>query len=171
MWFWRGGGGDRMIFGGNTQYIRFIAHSAPVWFLAVAAEFPAWRHHSKCYTSLKAWLVSQSSVVGIRTFCQTIAKWCKLKCWEWVSEPFPVCVAIGTVFNFDCYGLFTLPGTDSDPDPGTDIHHKNGYSNDQGSRSRLNSESESVQWEQCSVQYNVTVRFGVRIRVRIRQCK
>ena len=59
-----------------------------------------------------------------------------------------VCVAIGTVFNFDCYGLFTLPGTDSDPDPGADIHPKNGYSNDQGSRSRLNSESESVQWKQ-----------------------
>ena len=77
-------------FRGSTQYIRFIAHSVPVWFLAVAAEFPAWRHRSECFTSLKAWLVSQSSVVGIRTFCQTIAKWCKRKCWEWLSEPFPV---------------------------------------------------------------------------------
>ena len=49
-------------------------------------------------------------------------------------------------------GLFTLPDTDtdtnSDPDPGTDIRPENGYSNNQGSGSRLESESRSVQWEQ-----------------------
>ena len=37
-------------------------------------------------------------------------------------------------------GLITLPDRYLDPDLGTDIHPKNGYSNDLG--------SESVQWEQ-----------------------
>ena len=41
------------------------------------------------------------------------------------------------------HGLFTLPDTDSDLNPGTDIHPKNGYSHDGGSESgsaRANSE-------------------------------
>ena len=42
------------------------------------------------------------------------------------------------------YGLFTLPGTESDHDPGIDIRPKNGYSNDWGSGSELESESKSV---------------------------
>ena len=42
------------------------------------------------------------------------------------------------------YDLFTLPDTDLDPEPGLDICPKIGYSYDQGSGSRLESESESV---------------------------
>ena len=38
-------------------------------------------------------------------------------------------------------GLFTLPDTDSDPDPGMDICPKNGYSSDW--RTECESESES----------------------------
>ena len=46
------------------------------------------------------------------------------------------------------YGLFTLPNADSDPDLGTDIDRKNGYSKDRGSGSGLGSESKFVQWKQ-----------------------
>ena len=44
------------------------------------------------------------------------------------------------------YGFFTLPDTDLDPDPATDMHPNNGYNNDWGSGSELESEPESVQW-------------------------
>ena len=37
--------------------------------------------------------------------------------------------------EYACYGLFTLPDTDSDPNPGTDICPKNTYSSDWGSES------------------------------------
>ena len=37
----------------------------------------------------------------------------------------------------DTNGLFTLPDTDSDPNPGMDICPKDGYSNDKGSESEL----------------------------------
>ena len=40
-------------------------------------------------------------------------------------------------------GLLPLPHRDSDPDPGTDIHPRNGYSNNLVSGSGLESESES----------------------------
>ena len=45
------------------------------------------------------------------------------------------------------YGLITLPDTDSDPDPGSDMHPRNGNSNDWGSAFILESESPPVQWE------------------------
>ena len=45
------------------------------------------------------------------------------------------------------YGLFTLPYTELDHHPGTDIRSKNGYSNDWGSGSELEFKSKSVQWE------------------------
>ena len=60
-----------------------------------------------------------------------------------------------------------MPGTDSDPDPGTDIRPKTEYSSDRGSGSRSESKSKSVQWELFSVQYNVAIRFMVPIRVGI----
>ena len=46
------------------------------------------------------------------------------------------------------YGFYTLPDTGSDPDSGMDIHPKNGFSNEWGSGSRLESKYESMQWEQ-----------------------
>ena len=42
---------------------------------------------------------------------------------------------------FDCNGLFTLPDTDSNPDPRTDIHPKNRCSSDWGSGSRSETRS------------------------------
>ena len=52
---------------------------------------------------------------------------------------------------------------------------KNGYSNDQGSGSRLKSKSQVDGMETVSVQYNVAIGFGDRIRigkgVRVRQCE
>ena len=41
-------------------------------------------------------------------------------------------------------GLFTLPDSDSDPNPGTDFHSKNGYSSDWGLDRDLN-------WSLCNV--------------------
>ena len=50
--------------------------------------------------------------------------------------------------NAAIYGLFTLPDTDSDPEPGSDIHLKIGYCNDWRSGSGSESESKSMQWEE-----------------------
>ena len=55
-------------------------------------------------------------------------------------------------------------------DPGMDIHHKNGYSSDLESKSGSKPEFVSMQWEVC-LQYDVAIGFGVRIRVRVWQCK
>ena len=53
------------------------------------------------------------------------------------------------------YGLFTVPDTVLDPDPGRDIRPKNGSSNGQGSGPGLDFESDSVHMGTVSVQYNV----------------
>ena len=53
------------------------------------------------------------------------------------------------VYLFDrCNGLFTLPDTDTDPDPCTDIHPKNECSNNWGFGSGSESKSKSVRREQ-----------------------
>ena len=49
---------------------------------------------------------------------------------------------------WDHNDLFTLPDTDPNLDPCTNIGPKNGYNKDRGSGSESESESDSVQWEQ-----------------------
>ena len=55
-----------------------------------------------------------------------------------------------SVFEVHIHSLSVSHGllADSDPHLGMAIHPKNGYSNDQGSGSRCESQSESMQWEQ-----------------------
>ena len=72
-----------------------------------------------------------------------------------------------SVFEVHLHSLFVSHGlfTNSDPHPGMDIHPKNGYSNDQGSGSRSESQSWVHAMGTVSVQYNVAIGFGVWIRI------
>ena len=72
------------------------------------------------------------------------------------------------VHLFDrCNGLFTLPDTDSDPDLGTDVHPRNGAVTIGDLDLDKNLSLNLYKGEAVSIQYNVAIRFGVRIWVDI----